>query len=1187
MLSPNESRLITEKYKGLDYLSLPIALADNSFSLLYFNSTFSRLFQQSSEVFPARDFNGLFENFSEKIEVLKQAGLSAGYLQNFIIPSVKLRSSGRFFDLHVAKFSPELDHLEGFSVTCVEVTEREKEINTLSESSMLHRSFMEHTNSGVIVHIDGIIQSINRRGAELLGVTSNESISGVSVLKFLAEDSKNQFSEQIKALSEKTVLSSSEYKLVKADGSFMFAEIQSFLAGGKNVNSVVTIFSDITDQQREKEKLTERSKQYHNLIESTRDVIFSVDTNLKFTFLNTAWKDLTGYSTTETLGKYCYDFLQISEGGSSLEQEIIKLLRPDTLPADYELEIKTKLGALRFAEAKFQALYSDNKNVIGLSGSIIDIHAKKLAQAELRHTEESSKRQNKTLLKLAKNETLQSGDFLRAIEMIAKECAEALQVSRVNIWQFDEQYKKLSCLMNFDRDTNRLEKTPDLIFEHCPKYFTHLLNEKLIECNNTLRDHRFVELKDTYCIPQGINSRLDVSVMFDDTVWGVISFEEKRITRSWTQEEQSFAKAATEFITMACKSVQKAEQEKASDIKDELYRILISQANDAIYVIDTNDKFWEVNESACLLMGYSREEMKGMEVKNIFPKRFIQAGKSVLEEVRQEKRFTKERILLCKNGDEIITELSSVVLPDGRIQGIARNVTERKQQEKALKESETRLELALKGAELGTWDFFIQEDRIFHNKRWGEILGYNFEMNVMNEQFMDKFVHPDDVRIVYDEFQKHLRGETPYYDVTIRMLASNGEYKWIQDKGKVVEWDENGNPVRASGIHQDVSALKTFEKEIQQQKNYLYQIIDAIPNPVYVKNANDEFAVVNKALADYLGSTVKTVMQYKSVQKEHFQKVLKVLFEKDTEVFLSKKPVILYEQEIPAGELFEKRWVQSIKVPLQDNDGNISEILSISTDITELKLKEHELAELNENLEQKAAERTGMLEIANKELETFNFSVSHDLRTPLRTIDIFAYFLEKNYKDKLEKEGSENIRQIRQSITKMSSLIDNLILYSKMGRQDVILKRVNVEDLIRDIIEDLKKDEDLSNVQFNITHLPLLYADNSMLRLALVNLISNAIKFTKTRPVPLIEFFGYVDEDSTTISIRDNGIGFSTELKEKLFKPFKRLHSDEFSDGTGVGLAIVEKIIKRHSGQVWAESEENKGSTFYIKLPGK
>lgn len=242
-------------------------------------------------------------------------------------------------------------------------------------------------------------------------------------------------------------------------------------------------------------------------------------------------------------------------------------------------------------------------------------------------------------------------------------------------------------------------------------------------------------------------------------------------------------------------------------------------------------------------------------------------GEELVTSIRKVGAFRGTVKFIRKNGDKGIADIHANIFPDGNIQVIARDITEQHKQALALKESETRLELALKGADLGTWDFIIREDKMIHNKRWAEMLGYNFEFTVVNEQFWEKFVHPEDIETSNSAFQKHLKGEIPYYEATIRMLASNGEWRWIMDKGRVVEWDENGEPVRASGIHQDINELKIYERELQQQRLFLQQILNIIPYPIYVRNLNNEFVLINKAFAEMLGYSKNEILQYQFLKK--------------------------------------------------------------------------------------------------------------------------------------------------------------------------------------------------------------------------------------------------------------------------------------------------------------------------------
>ncbi len=352
------------------------------------------------------------------------------------------------------------------------------------------------------------------------------------------------------------------------------------------------------------------------------------------------------------------------------------------------------------------------------------------------------------------------------------------------------------------------------------------------------------------------------------------------------------------------------------------------------------------------------------------------------------------------------------------------------------------------------------------------------------------------------------------------MLSSSGEWRWILDKGKIVEWDVNGEPLRASGIHQDVTALKSYEKEIKNQRLFLQQIINAIPYPLYVKNINEEFVLINNSFAEFLGVDRQDVLQYKFNKKTAFDDTKQKLFAPDYEIYLTRKAMHFSEHELINSTTGKRHWLQTIKVPLRDSDGNIYEILSVSTDITEVKERELRLIAGREVMENKLSARTSMLEQTNNEIETFNYSVSHDLRTPLRTIDIFAYFLEKNYADKLDQEGKENIQQIRSSITKMTTLIDNLLIYIRMGKTDVVKESIVLRELLDEVILEVRKITDIRNVAFVFEEMPPVKADRMMLKQGLFNLLSNAVKFTSTRKSPQIIIGGTVENGYSIIKIK-------------------------------------------------------------------
>jgi light-regulated signal transduction histidine kinase (bacteriophytochrome) len=245
-----------------------------------------------------------------------------------------------------------------------------------------------------------------------------------------------------------------------------------------------------------------------------------------------------------------------------------------------------------------------------------------------------------------------------------------------------------------------------------------------------------------------------------------------------------------------------------------------------------------------------------------------------------------------------------------------------------------------------------------------------------------------------------------------------------------------------------------------------------------------------------------------------------------------------------------------------------------------------ELRILNDELEQRVSKRTTELEVVNKELESFSYSVSHDLRAPLRHIDGFLELLEKKTEDALDEQARHYIENISGAARKMGQLVDDLLSFSRMGRHAVTARQVDIGGLVRDILPELELETAGRTVDWRIGDLPEVSGDAAMLRVVLMNLMSNAIKFTQPREKARIEIGSLPGRDAeTVIYVRDNGVGFDMAYADKLFGVFQRLHrADEF-EGTGIGLASVRRIIARHGGRTWAEGKPDQGATFYFTLP--
>jgi len=373
------------------------------------------------------------------------------------------------------------------------------------------------------------------------------------------------------------------------------------------------------------------------------------------------------------------------------------------------------------------------------------------------------------------------------------------------------------------------------------------------------------------------------------------------------------------------------------------------------------------------------------------------------------------------------------------------------------------------------------------------------------------------------------------------------------------------------------------EESLRESERRLSDIIDFAPDATFAINKEGEVIAWNRAIEEMTGVQASEILgkgnyeyslpfygerrpiliyfvfssEEEIEQKYHFVK-------KDEDILIAEADVILRGSN---------RVVWGKASLLHDNKGNITGAIESIRDITERRQAEMNLAE-----------RSMQLEAANKELESFSYSVAHDLRAPLRAIDGYARMILKKQGDKFDKNTLDKFNVIRSNALLMGQLIDDLLTFSRLGRQHMSISKLDMDALMRDAWKELQVINPDRNMRLTVKNIPEGYGDRALIKQVCINLLSNAVKFTKNRDTAHIEAGGYSDGNEVVYYVRDNGVGFDMEYYDKLFGVFQRLHSADAFEGTGVGLAIVQRIVHMHGGRVWAEGKVDEGACFYFAL---
>ncbi len=381
----------------------------------------------------------------------------------------------------------------------------------------------------------------------------------------------------------------------------------------------------------------------------------------------------------------------------------------------------------------------------------------------------------------------------------------------------------------------------------------------------------------------------------------------------------------------------------------------------------------------------------------------------------------------------------------------------------------------------------------------------------------------------------------------------------------------------------DITERKKAEPALRESEEGFRTMADTIPQLAWIAKADGYIFWYNQRFYEYTGMT-PAQMEGWGWQSVHDPEMLPKVMVRWKDAINTGKP---FEMEFPLrGADGRFRTFLTRVHPLKNPAGQVLQWFGTNTDVDELKRIEEKVRLLNADLEQRVHERTAQLEATNKELEAFSYSVSHDLRAPVRYLAGFADLLAKAAGPALAGKSLHYLNEIQDSAKQMGCLIDDLLLFSRMGRAEMRFQPVDMKRLVEEVQKQLAPEINGRDIRWKLRSLPEVQADGALLRQVMLNLLSNAVKFTRPRQPAEIEIgCDNSSREETVIFVRDNGVGFEMEYANQLFGVFQRLHLDDEFDGTGIGLASVQRIVNRHGGRTWAEGRINAGATFYFSLP--
>ncbi|MGY5859820.1 MAG: PAS domain S-box protein [Candidatus Thorarchaeota archaeon] len=1112
------------------------------------------------------------------------------------------------------------------SGTILDITERVLAEQALREEEIKYRTIVEHSLIGIAILPPGPVSIIfaNSGFANMLGYTVNEvlAMNTDDITNLIHIDDREVLRDYLRsALQEKSRDDFIETRLGTKEGSQLWIELSAGKIDYRGSPALQVTLIDISKRREMEEGLRMSEAKGRTLLQSLNDLVIVYDEDDNHTEVFTGNEELVYTSPNAIIGRHISEVLpeEVSSRYLTSIQRVRETGKGETI--DYSLPINDDP---RHFSANV-SLHEDRKSVVVV-----------IRDTTARHAAEVTLRRDRRIFHQLAQSFIQVKDINEVTDIILNELASAYDFDFGLFAQFDSSSNTLQRTASFGTFAESIPPQVDLSKEDAESFLiAHVFKSKIALFISDIE--REVSEKSYLSRIRRIGAKSAMAAPVLDeagNVLAVYSFATNSVRSFDASDFDIFSTITNMLGTVLERRNAELQKQKAQEALERERKAFQSIANAVLHTSDTGDLATKIMEGLIEALGfdfgtlrlYNEEEkvlkptaMVGIDISKLTPdvpcctdetpQHLVSLVGLSKEKIIAPDVYKHASTSQFKARFEAINVKSVVVWPIlnendvmigvmsigsytpidisettrpffDALAGMLNTLFERRKTEQALKISKRRYQELITDVSEGIGMADLDERIFFVNDVFAEILGYRPD-ELIGMSILD-LVDPEDMQEIIRQTGIRKEGETSRY--THRFIRKDGERCTVRVSA-VPSRNDEGEIDGTVAIVTDITEQLKAESALKESEVRFRSIFERSPVGMHLAEVSEDGHLI---LVDANPASAEFDKKYHSIKHFDIGSQLnyeisglrgKVVEEKYKKILATGVPWNLDD------DIVDKQGRIVGAVQLQIFRVSSKNVVTSFLDISQRVIAERQIRELNQELAQRVEERTAELAAANKELEAFAYSVSHDLRAPLRTMDGFSKALLEDYFETVDETGQDYLQRIRAAATRMGSLIEDVLSLSRVTRSEMDRTTVNLSDLAREAMQEITDLESNRQIVFSTNEVANARCDRRLMKIAIRNLLDNAWKFSEKVEDTKIEF-GTTEQDGKIVFfVKDNGSGFEMKHKEKLFTPFQRLHPSEEFEGSGIGLATVQRVINRHGGLIWAESVVDEGSTFYFTIP--